>query len=86
VGGEIAGGLEQGVPQSPAMKRLLAAMSVAFDRYRERVCGNDNSTQPVVLFVVQPNETNTVDQRLLEFALWNEHKVPVMRMSLAEIH
>jgi glutathione synthase len=39
-----------------------------------------------VLFVVQPNETNTVDQRLLEFALWNNHQVPVVRMSLGELY
>ncbi|KAL7497846.1 hypothetical protein ACHAWT_007728 [Skeletonema menzelii] len=44
------------------------------------------SSQPVILFVVQPNETNTVDQRLLEFALWDNHEIPVVRMSLGEIH
>jgi len=74
------------VPQSPAMTCLPAAISVAYNRYRERIMAQDSATQPIVLFVVQPNETNTVDQRLLEFALWDNHKIPVVRMSLAEIH
>lgn len=78
-------GLERGAPSSPAMKRLPAAMNVAYTRYNQRYA-SDGTTQPVVLFVVQPNETNTVDQRLLEFALWNEHQMPVVRMSLADIH
>ena len=76
----------RGVPQSPAMTCLPAAISVAYNRYRERIMAQDSTTQPIVLFVVQPNETNTVDQRLLEFALWDNHKIPVVRMSLAEIH
>jgi len=83
--------LERGVPESPAMKRLPAAMAVAYSRYCQRVVtdseeSSSSATQPIVLFVVQPNETNTVDQRLLEFALWDNHKIPVVRMSLAEIH
>lgn len=87
----VSGGddeLERGVPESPAMTRLPAAMAVAYNRYSERFCTDSekSSTQPIVLFVVQPNETNTVDQRLLEFALWSGHKIPVVRMSLAEIH
>jgi len=48
---------------------------------------NTNSNiKPVILFVVQPNETNTVDQRLMEFALWENHEIPVVRMSLGEIY
>ena len=80
---------QRGVPQSPAMKCLPAAISIAYDRYcQQRIAADDStsSTQPIVLFVVQPNETNTVDQRLLEFALWENHKIPVVRMSLAEIY
>ena len=62
---------QRGVPQSPAMIRIPMAISVAYNRYRERmsmISTDDCSTptiQPIVLFVVQPNETNTVDQRLL---------------------
>ena len=85
-------GLKRGVPESPAMTCLPSAIALAYNRYRERFCAaadsssDDITTQPVVLFVVQPTETNTVDQRLLEFALWSNHQIPVVRMSLAEIH
>jgi len=91
--GNVGAGIEtssdaesRGVPQSPAMTCLPSAISVAYNRYRERIMAQDSTTKPIVLFVVQPNETNTVDQRLLEFALWDNHKIPVVRMSLAEIH
>ena len=77
------------------MIRLPAAMAVAYNRYcaRFNIDTNDDTAaaatatiEPVILFVVQPNETNTVDQRLLEFALWDNHEIPVVRMSLGEIH
>ena len=86
---------ERGVPESPARSRIPSAIAVAFDRYCTRFdtdCSTADATtytptpRPTVLFVVQPKETNTVDQRLLEFALWNNHKIPVVRMSLAEIY
>lgn len=38
------------------------------------------------LFVVQPHEQNVFDQRHLEFELWDRHRVPVIRATLAEIH
>ncbi|KAL3816111.1 hypothetical protein ACHAXA_011608 [Cyclostephanos tholiformis] len=45
-----------------------------------------STSRPIVLFVVQPGETNTVDQRMLEFALWENHGIPVVRISLAEAY
>ncbi len=42
--------------------------------------------RPIVLFVVQPGETNTVDQRMLEFALWENHGIPVRRISLSDAY
>jgi glutathione synthetase len=39
----------------------------------------------LVVFVVQPRETNVVDQRGLEFLLWQRWKVPVLRLTLMEI-
>lgn len=79
----VGGGLESGVPISPAMERIPAAISAAYDRYNQR---NSPSQKAVVVFVVQPGETNTVDQRMLEFSLWDRHQIPVVRLSLAEIH
>jgi glutathione synthase len=94
------GVVKRGVPQSLAMIRLPAAMAVAYHRYCTRFNiiksssssssssskSNNNDVKPVILFVVQPNETNTVDQRLMEFALWENHEIPVVRMSLGEIY
>ncbi|EJK73808.1 hypothetical protein THAOC_04546 [Thalassiosira oceanica] len=86
VTGKVSDDGDKGVPASPAMTALPAAISVAYDRYVERHAGaGAGSSKPVVVFVVQPGETNTVDQRLLEFALHDRHGIPVVRMSLAEV-
>eukprot|EP00814_Leptocylindrus_danicus_P001243 CAMPEP_0116010090 /NCGR_PEP_ID=MMETSP0321-20121206/3806_1 /TAXON_ID=163516 /ORGANISM="Leptocylindrus danicus var. danicus, Strain B650" /LENGTH=533 /DNA_ID=CAMNT_0003479147 /DNA_START=128 /DNA_END=1729 /DNA_ORIENTATION=+ len=74
---------KDGVPVSPALTCIPAGMSVVHDRYVSRYCSSsDGSLSPVILFVVQEGETNTVDQRMLEIALWEKHKIPVVRMSL----
>lgn len=78
-----------GVPENPALSRIPKAMKVAFDRYCQKF-SNGDSSNTIILFVVQEGETNTVDQRMLEFSLWTDHKIPVVRMSLTkaftEIH
>ena len=75
-------GGEGGVPASPALTALPLAISVAYGRYVDR---HSPAREPVVVFVVQPGETNTVDQRLLEFALHDSHGIPVVRMGLGEV-
>lgn len=72
-----------GVPSNPALEELPLGMKVAYDRYVERFGTKDE--KPVILFVVQEGETNTVDQRLLEFALWETHGIPVVRRSLTKL-
>lgn len=72
-----------GVPNNPALSRIPGAMKVAYDRYCERFCAGDSANK-ILLFVVQEGETNTVDQRMLEFALWSDHGIPVVRMSLTQ--
>ena len=42
-------------------------------------------TSAVVMFVVQPNETNAIDQRWLEYKLWEHHGIQVLRRTLAEV-
>jgi len=39
----------------------------------------------VLLMIVQPNERNSVDQRGIEYALWTQFRIPVIRRSLLEI-
>jgi glutathione synthase len=74
-----------GVPKNPTFERLPRAMHLAVQRYRARF-HTPTSTDPCgILFVVQPGETNTVDQRMLEFQLWDTYGIPVIRRSLAQI-
>ncbi|RLN97338.1 hypothetical protein BBJ28_00003415 [Nothophytophthora sp. Chile5] len=44
------------------------------------------TTAAIVLFVVQPNEANAIDQRWLEYNLWEHHGVSVLRRTMAEIN
>jgi glutathione synthase len=73
-----------GVPFNPTLDRLPFAMNLAVRRYQERFLTKDLTCG--ILFVVQEGETNTVDQRLLEFQLWEVHQIPVVRLSLGQIH
>jgi glutathione synthetase len=69
-----------GVPENPALEQIPLAMQVAYQRYVEKYDSKDN----IVLFVVQEGETNTVDQRMLEFRLLEDHGIPVVRISLTK--
>lgn len=75
----------KGVPSNPALTCLPNAMNVAHERYLSRFSTSDE-IEKVILFLVQEGETNTVDQRMLEFKLWETHEVPVVRMSLSRLH
>lgn len=70
-----------GVPINPALENIPKAMSVAHKQYKKRFSSDSKNT--VIVFVVQDQESNTVDQRLLEFRLWEDHQIPTVRMSLA---
>ncbi len=74
-----------GVQYNPALERLPFAMKLAHERYIDRfIDGSSNEPPVAVLFIVQDGETNTVDQRMLEFKLWEEYNIPVVRMSLTK--
>ncbi len=75
--GAAACGLGQLIPENPTLTALPGALAAAHKCY--------GKADAVVLFVVQPGETNAVDQRLLEMKLWDDHGVRVVRMSLAEV-
>ena len=44
-----------------------------------------DSKKPCIVMIVQPNEKNSSDQRILEFAIYQRGKVPLIRMTLNEI-
>lgn len=70
------------VPVNPTMECLPAAFHIAMTRYQERF----HVADAVVVFVVQEGESNTVDQRMLEFQLFELYKIPVVRKSLRQLH
>lgn len=47
--------------------------------------GEDNNEKTIILFVVQPNERNSFDQRHIEYALINNHNLKSVRLTLSEI-
>lgn len=73
-----------GVPSNPSLQRLAESMNLAVKRYVDHFQCTAN--KPIILFVVQGNERNTVDQRMLEFELWKNHQIRVIRQSLANLH
>lgn len=60
---------------------LLRRERVLFllDRQLRRICS------AVVLMVVQEGERNAIDQRKIEYQLWEKHHVRVLRRTLAEV-
>jgi glutathione synthase len=77
------------------LERLAYAMHVATQRYQEcYYLSNSNDHQAntnkkmilAILFVVQDGESNTVDQRLLEFQLFQTYNIPVIRQSLTKLY
>lgn len=69
--------LDQHLPNNSVLRQIPAALAQA-----HRVHGGSDA---VVMFVVQGEERNFADQRFLEFNLWEQHKVPVIRRSLSQI-
>jgi glutathione synthase len=71
----------QTLPVNPSIDRLSGAIATAHRLYIQRG-GAQTST---VGFIVQPGERNVIDQRLLEIALWEGHRIRVCRFTLAQI-
>lgn len=68
------------LPANPTLEALPAAIAAAHAHY-----GGNKRGAAVVVFVVQPGERNLFDQRFLELALWEQHKVPVVRLTLEQV-
>jgi len=71
-----------GVPDNPTLDRLPAAMKVALGSYEKRF----SAKSTIILFVVQDAESNTVDQRMIEFELWQKYQIAVTRLSLTSLY
>ncbi|RCK63482.1 Glutathione synthetase [Candida viswanathii] len=72
---------EDEIPVSPSIKEL--AQGLADGNYYYNNCNSNTST--IVLFIVQPNERNCFDQRHIEYALFNNHGIRSVRLTLEEV-
>jgi glutathione synthetase len=71
-----------GVAPNQNLTKLPEGIAAAHSAYVKQ----GGSPGAVVVFVVQDGEANSVDQRLLEYGLWDRHGIKVLRRSLGELH
>jgi len=71
------------LPVNTSETDICAALAAAHKRYNALQDGEPQVPTAVVM-VVQPTERNVVDQRGIEIGLWSVHRVPLVRMPLAD--
>jgi glutathione synthase len=87
------------LPENDAMGGLVSGLAAAHKAYVEplvmpnKIRGLENHQiqsfehpEMRAIMVVQPGERNVFDQDLLRIALWDDHKIDMVRMTLAEIN
>jgi len=73
----ILGFLPENLPPNDALNNVSYGISKAHELY-----GNPNS---VVMFIIQGSEKNTTDQRLVEYSLFENYGINVIRRTLTDI-
>lgn len=63
--------------KNESMKKIPECLSKAFAEY-----GNKEA---VVMMIVHHNETNTFDQKWIEYSLWCSYHIHLIRKSLLEV-
>ncbi|WFD31655.1 glutathione synthase [Malassezia sp. CBS 17886] len=76
----------ENLPENQALHTLVQGLADAHHHYISTRPGAGRSVNPTVLFVVQPGERNSFDQRALETALVKAHGIRVVRQTLEELH
>ncbi|TDH70499.1 hypothetical protein CCR75_000366 [Bremia lactucae] len=66
------------LPINNAITELPKALAAAHNHYGVKGA--------IIMFVVQPNELNTIDQRWIEYNLWELYGISVLRRTLAEVN
>ena len=78
-----------GLPSNASVSGAAKAMAVAHRKYlslyKSGVIKRTPESAFVVLMVVQATERNVIDQRGIEYTLWREEQVPMVRATLAEV-
>ena len=67
------------------VKQLPVAIAKAVALYGSSSAGEKGPAARVVIFVVQAGDTNSTDQRLLEYELFEQCGAPVVRLTLEEV-
>lgn len=70
------------VPPNTALYEIAAGIALAHQHY----CTQASTQSAIAIMVVQPNERNISDQRLVEFELLSKHNVVMQRATLEELH
>jgi len=76
----------ENMPKNDALDTLTDGLADAHHHYISQAQQHGRQTQPAILFVIQPNERNTFDQRAIEFMLFEKYGIPVVRASLEDFH
>lgn len=71
------------LPKNEVTTELAGAIGAAHRLYEMNF---PSTAKQVVVFVVQDNEVNIADQRPIEYSLFDNHGVSVVRLTLAEVH
>ncbi|KAI5957174.1 GSH2 [Candida jiufengensis] len=72
---------DENLPISDSISKIAQGLAQGNYYYNDK----QDNTDTIVLFVVQPNERNCFDQRLIEYELFNKHKIKSFRATLEEI-
>eukprot|EP00545_Synedropsis_sp_CCMP1620_P005451 CAMPEP_0119014188 /NCGR_PEP_ID=MMETSP1176-20130426/9405_1 /TAXON_ID=265551 /ORGANISM="Synedropsis recta cf, Strain CCMP1620" /LENGTH=464 /DNA_ID=CAMNT_0006967337 /DNA_START=101 /DNA_END=1491 /DNA_ORIENTATION=- len=72
------------LPDNHADEGIVKGLATALKEY-QRQFPDSSSKKAVVVMVVQPGETNSCDQRDLEFLLLSKYNIKVKRMTLADL-
>ncbi|KAI5962662.1 GSH2 [Candida pseudojiufengensis] len=72
---------DESLPISNSIEKIAEGLAQGNFYYNDKQENEDT----IVLFVVQPNERNCFDQRLIEYELFNKHKIKAFRATLEEI-
>ncbi|RLN86317.1 hypothetical protein BBJ28_00024451, partial [Nothophytophthora sp. Chile5] len=87
--GVAASEFRNGLPQNDAILELPNALAAAHAHYGVKKCVLRLVFHPfafVLSLLTYPNEANAIDQRWLEYNLWEHHGVSVLRRTMAEIN
>lgn len=76
----------ENMPKNDALTTLAAGLADAHNHYIDASRDAHRAVKPSVLFVVQPHERNTFDQRALEMELMETYGISVLRATLDELH